>query len=446
MTKKLILKDKLPEKINPDKDDKLNRLKQVTWLSNLIKDLDNKDSYILGLESPRWSWKTFFLKMFKSELENEENNGIKVIYLNTFSLDYIDDPLLVLLGKINEELPKSEQQKQKFVKITKKLAPLWWKLLSRIFFWGIDITAIPDEIEKAIDKDLWDYTEKLLESYLHIENNIKELRQLLGKLKEEYSKVIFIVDELDRCKPDFALNLLEFIKHIFDISGYIFILSYDKEQLNELIKYRYGNINPEVYIQKFVDFEFSLSQFEKDEFGNADSYFEYVRSIIEELNWNLNPDNINLFAQTFNQLWFSLREIKKAFSYLSFLWNIDYWFEYPVMIFSFYLKLRKSYLLKLLVNKDSTIFKNKDYLQLIDKLNRIDYKMGFNDYVGLGDYINFFINRYFSKELEFSSNNETYNKIFTFIQEARRQYYHYDIEYFRERFKKYLQTLLYMVT
>jgi len=36
------------------------------------------------------------------------------------------------------------------------------------------------------------------------------------------SKVIIIVDELDRCRPDYAIRVLEIIKHLFDVNGYIF--------------------------------------------------------------------------------------------------------------------------------------------------------------------------------------------------------------------------------
>jgi predicted KAP-like P-loop ATPase len=49
--------------------------------------------------------------------------------------------------------------------------------------------------------------------------------QLAEITKKEKKPLVFIVDELDRCKPEFAIRLIERIKHFFDIPKlYSFLL------------------------------------------------------------------------------------------------------------------------------------------------------------------------------------------------------------------------------
>ena len=68
-----------------------------------------------------------------------------------------------------------------------------------------------------------------------------------------------MVDELDRCRPTYAIALLERIKHLFNINGIFFILGMDIMQLNHSVKAIYGqNMESEGYIKRFIDFEFSL--------------------------------------------------------------------------------------------------------------------------------------------------------------------------------------------
>ena len=52
--------------------------------------------------------------------------------------------------------------------------------------------------------------------------------------------MVFIIDELDRCRPDFAIRLIERIKHFFDISKIVFVLVIDKTQFSKVICHNYG--------------------------------------------------------------------------------------------------------------------------------------------------------------------------------------------------------------
>ena len=63
--------------------------------------------------------------------------------------------------------------------------------------------------------------------------------------------LVFIIDELDRCKPSFALEILEKIKHFFSVPGVSFVLVCSMEQLVTAVRYSYGNIDAHTYLEKF---------------------------------------------------------------------------------------------------------------------------------------------------------------------------------------------------
>ncbi|WP_443112194.1 KAP family P-loop NTPase fold protein [Enterobacter sp. DC3] len=88
---------------------------------------------------------------------------------------------------------------------------------------------------------------------------MEQFRELLTKIHTKSDKkVIFIIDELDRARPDFALDLLEKIKHIFSVEGFVFLLVVNREQFEKSIECRYGNINARLYLNKFIHYWFTL--------------------------------------------------------------------------------------------------------------------------------------------------------------------------------------------
>ncbi|MGW6163835.1 KAP family P-loop NTPase fold protein, partial [Bacillus altitudinis] len=75
----------------------------------------------------------------------------------------------------------------------------------------------------------------------------------------------FIIDELDRCRPDYAIQTLERIKHHFDVPGIIFIVATDHGNLPAAVQTVYGaHVNGEEYLRKFFDFEYHLSPASRD--------------------------------------------------------------------------------------------------------------------------------------------------------------------------------------
>lgn len=79
--------------------------------------------------------------------------------------------------------------------------------------------------------------------------------------------LVFIIDELDRCKPTFAIETLEVIKHFFDIDNISFVLAIDLEQLSHSIATIYGqNMDSDGYLRKFFDLNIKIPHPTIDEY------------------------------------------------------------------------------------------------------------------------------------------------------------------------------------
>jgi hypothetical protein len=80
--------------------------------------------------------------------------------------------------------------------------------------------------------------------------------------------IIFLVDELDRCRPDYAVSLLEQIKHLFSVPKIVFVLAIDKEQLGHAIRGVYGSdrLNADEYLRRFIDLEYKIPRPDTREF------------------------------------------------------------------------------------------------------------------------------------------------------------------------------------
>ena len=70
--------------------------------------------------------------------------------------------------------------------------------------------------------------------------------------------MVFIVDELDRCRPTFAIELLERVKHVFDVPNILFVFGLNRDELCKSLRSVYGEIDADVYLRRFFDFEFNL--------------------------------------------------------------------------------------------------------------------------------------------------------------------------------------------
>ncbi|WP_439531623.1 KAP family P-loop NTPase fold protein [Marinobacter adhaerens] len=255
---------------DPHRFDKLSRKPEVENLTDLVCNL--KSPAVLAINSPWGTGKTTFVKMWEASLAEK---SIHTLYFNAWETDFSEDPLISFLGEMNsglESLIDSSDSTKEAWETTKALGKQIAKrglpALIRVSTAGIIDTdkLIEDELSKTLEGLGSDALESYLKQKTAIASFHESLKALTAESPENLPVVIF-VDELDRCKPTYAITVLERIKHLFNIEGLVFVLSIDKDQLCHSIGAVYGEgIDATGYLRRFIDFEYILRSPEKDAF------------------------------------------------------------------------------------------------------------------------------------------------------------------------------------
>lgn len=290
-------------------------------LTNIIE--VQEESMVISLDSEWGTGKTTFVTMWKDLLDNDEkySSRFNTLYFNAWENDYITDPLLALVSEIEAEIKKEDSKfKKNFNKVKEVILPMA-KLVTKV---GLKVsTAGVLDLDKI---NLGDYTEDTIMDLANKlgEFSIKEIvasKSIRIKFKEvmsEYQKdngkkIIFFIDELDRCRPTFAIELLEVIKHLFNIDNCIFIISIDKEQLSHSVSTIYGqNMDTIGYLRRFFDLDYKLPKLD------ISKYMDNKNEVVFNDYYNVELFKM-LLKEVFINEQFSLRDIDKAHYYIKLL-------------------------------------------------------------------------------------------------------------------------------
>lgn len=252
---------------NPFANCKLDRALYADILTNIVSHAD--DGFTMGLYGKWGSGKTTFVKMWNQQLKNLQYT---TIYLNAWEEDYVDDPFIPIFNAFMQILPKGNLKGE-----VKKECEVLYNKLKDIHQWGklaygVGIGLLANKIgDKTVDAikdflgpEVSDPSLKMSEMKSYVQE-LKSFRTSLGKLVgDQFQKkpLIILVDELDRCKPDYAILYLERIKHFFDIDNVVFVLALDKDQLRASVRGYYGSdtINADEYLRRFIDVEYYLPE------------------------------------------------------------------------------------------------------------------------------------------------------------------------------------------
>lgn len=235
-------------------NDKFDREPEVLNIVELITKLS--DPCTIAIDSPWGTGKTTFLKFLEAELQKKE---IKVSYFNAWENDFDREPFLLILNHIIKQFSQ-----EKDIKEIKKIAI---KVLKSIAVNGskaiVDLVApigIGNRLIEISEEAVSALAGEVFDNFTKEEKEVKLLQDKLSLLIENDNKMVILIDELDRCKPSFCIELLERIKHIFDTPNIIFVLGTDLEQLGKAISGVYGeSYNGQKYLERFFDFEINLN-------------------------------------------------------------------------------------------------------------------------------------------------------------------------------------------
>ena len=286
--------------------DPIHRNKDLFRFIEIVNSIDFSCS--IALDGEWGAGKTFFIKQAKAifDVNNpgyslDDDTGIKglwdnyalkrevvlesvvTIYYDAWINDNDVDPILSLIYEIMKQVGISYPQTTDVDKrgILKNLGA---DIVSH--FTGAEITKYFDSCKQK------DHFGKIKDD--------KELFQQISDffdtvLEERGNRLVFFIDELDRCKPDYAVRLLERIKHYFNNERVTFIFAMNSSELQHTIKRYYGQgFNATRYLDRFFDFKLAMPKPDMRSYYNLIGFDDtsyvidsVIKNVIEKYHFSL---------------------------------------------------------------------------------------------------------------------------------------------------------------
>lgn len=255
----------------PFEGDVLDRRPLAERLTGYVSRL--KCGAVIALDAPWGEGKSWFARHWAALLKND---GYRVGMIDAFREDYVEDPFLMLAAEVRRlsasDAGFTERFTAKAAKTFGAMAPAGLKLLINAGGkWLLGTSDVADLLsdhadvaEHAVERSAEmaeHYAKQKLEAYQAERESMEGFRGILGEfaLRDKDRPVVIFVDELDRCRPAFAVALLERIKHFFDVPNLVFVLVMNRKQLEGAIQGVYGaQTNASDYLGKFLHLSLTL--------------------------------------------------------------------------------------------------------------------------------------------------------------------------------------------
>ena len=221
-------------------------------------------------------------------LMQQQHPDYQPVYIDAFRSDHSGEPLLALLAEIIKTCTPEdtgEQPSEQRKNITRKVAKAAGFVMKTVAKAAVDhvLKQNTDDLAEGLQQIMNDgqdadslaetvtdaaatiashtidaTVEALLKEQIEAEKNLETLKACLKEFAEEKPIILFI-DELDRCRPDYAVDMLEVIKHVFDVENVKVVLVTNTKQLRAAINHRYGmEVDAQKYLDKFLKYSFAL--------------------------------------------------------------------------------------------------------------------------------------------------------------------------------------------
>lgn len=287
--------------MSEQKIDVLNRdpfIDKIMRITELLS--QDRKGCCFGINGAWGSGKSFVLEQFESRLkdihsEETYDNKYFVFHYDCWEYDYYDEPAIAIISSMLDVADKQVS-----------LIPSEFKELAKNATWGtardILATVAGELCKNKIGIDLVTVFNESLKEQEDVEiddfNKLYGFKRALEKTRENIQKiaetktVVIVVDELDRCLPEYSIKVLERIHHIFEgLENVIVIISMDKSQLEHSIRGIYGDINVDTYLKKFISFKIDLEK------GVATRYAEKYSSYFSR--FYVTTDNAEIIEELF---------------------------------------------------------------------------------------------------------------------------------------------------
>lgn len=279
----------------PFEGDQLGRDVLAKQLSGYIDRL--KAGAVLGIDAPWGEGKSWFGRHWAKSLEGTH----RVAFIDAFENDFVDDPFVLIASELSVLLDSPEggglTLRKKAAVVMKAIVPLGTKAIinfaGRMLTGTSDLSAELEDAAKGVTDDAADgaskWIEHRIESLATERASMRGFRTALAEATQKCDHpVVVLVDELDRCKPTFAVTLIERIKHLFDVPNLVFVLLLNRRQLEVAIEGQYGaGTDGQAYLGKFVNLWFELPR--SDGPSGRDRYESYVAQRLGRYGFDQQP-------------------------------------------------------------------------------------------------------------------------------------------------------------
>jgi hypothetical protein len=255
---------------DPFRDDIFGRKPFATALLSLVRQIN--EPLVIALDAPWGEGKTTFIRMWQQLLTNA---GGQSIAIDAFATDALDSPFAVLTGEISSFYERSASA---------HLLPAFTKAAGAAFIATMPLSA---KIAAGSNQEMQARFHAELAAYPAHKAALQQFRATLEQLaltlrQKTGLPLVVIVDELDRCKPHYAITFIELIRHVFANRNIVFILSVNKKQLLSSVNHYYGlQDESNDYFNKFFSLELTLPSGKT--LGDTAYYRSYLLSSLGRL-------------------------------------------------------------------------------------------------------------------------------------------------------------------
>lgn len=241
--------------------DKIGRGALVDKICGLIGALKKDSNLCLSINGAWGSGKSFVLGLIEEKLSKRQE--YIVIKYDAWENSFYSDPLIAILScvidGIEDKLCLIEKTEEKIKKAAKATLNTLTKFSNKV----AKLRAAIDGIKAVIKSFHNPLDTEILGDFKSYQRLLKDTKEILtnitlaGEYRERQSKLVILVDEIDRCLPDEQLKILERLHHLFEVKNCAVIVTMNQASVAKTVQTIYG-LDGYEYLRKFFNFTFKL--------------------------------------------------------------------------------------------------------------------------------------------------------------------------------------------
>ena len=226
----------------------------------IASSVGEQGAYTISLNAEFGNGKTTFLNLFVEDfIRVEKREDYNVLFINAWESDFYGEPIIVILSELANYIKKNNGEENKNInqdtrdKILKVIGSIGNQVIQNKTGFNLKQTFNNDLKKNAV------VGEEILKDFTQRKRAIKEIKEIVSEYVAKEKRLLIVVDELDRTRPDYAVRLLEDMKHFFDLEGVVFLVAVNRKQMEATVQCLYGQkLNFNGYYRKFFKQEIDL--------------------------------------------------------------------------------------------------------------------------------------------------------------------------------------------